>query len=222
MVTRSKRPARAPAAISPAIPAPITTACVPSADATHGWNRGLSRDCQLGLARARSSSISRAVGISKPLGSSLEMAISILLGVLTAGSRKPLKETPRVAQAQRGAHNGRGAMEFRMLGPLEVRRGEETLALGGAKQRALFAILLLHANHVVSRERLAELLWGDEPPSTADHVIEVYVSQLRRVLEPEGAPFKLLVRKAAGYLLQVPPSDIDVNQFAGLVDGARS
>jgi len=109
-----------------------------------------------------------------------------------------------------------------MLGPLEVRRGEETLALGGAKQRALFAILLLHANHVVSRERLAELLWGDEPPSTADHVIEVYVSQLRRVLEPEGAPFKLLVRKAAGYLLQVPPSDIDVNQFAGLVDGARS
>lgn len=115
-----------------------------------------------------------------------------------------------------------GAMEFRMLGPLEVRRGEETLALGGAKQRALFAILLLHANHVVSRERLAELLWGDEPPSTADHVIEVYVSQLRRVLEPDGAPYKLLVRKPAGYVLQVSPSDIDVNQFASLVEGARS
>ncbi|HEV3406439.1 MAG TPA: BTAD domain-containing putative transcriptional regulator, partial [Candidatus Dormibacteraeota bacterium] len=113
-------------------------------------------------------------------------------------------------------------MEFRMLGPLEVRRGEETLPLGGAKQRALLAILMLHANHVVSRERLAELLWGDEPPSTADHVIEVYVSQLRRVLEPEGAPYKLLVRKPAGYLLQVSPSDIDVNQFATLVDGARS
>src|SRR5689334_10876450 len=115
-----------------------------------------------------------------------------------------------------------GAMEFRMLGPLEVRRGEETLALGGAKQRALFTILLLHANHVVSRERLAELLWGDEPPPTADHVIEVYVSQLRRALEPEGAPYKMLIRKPAGYVLQVSPSDIDVNQFADLVEGARS
>src|SRR5690242_2943582 len=113
-------------------------------------------------------------------------------------------------------------MEFRMLGPLEVRRGDETLALGGAKQRALFAILLLHANHVVSRERLAELLWGDEPPPTADHVIEVYVSQLRRVLEPDGAPYQLLLRKPAGYLLQVSPSDIDVNQFASLVEGARA
>ena len=115
-----------------------------------------------------------------------------------------------------------GAMEFRMLGPLEVRRGDETLALGGAKQRALLAILLLHANHVVGRERLAELLWGDEPPPTADHVIEVYVSQLRRVLEPEGAPYKMLVRKPAGYVLQVAASDLDVNTFAGLVEGARS
>ena len=115
-----------------------------------------------------------------------------------------------------------GGMEFRMLGPLEVRRGDETLALGGAKQRALLAILLLHANHVVGRERLAELLWGDEPPPTADHVIEVYVSQLRRVLEPEGAPYKMLVRKPAGYVLQVSASDLDVNTFAGLVEGARS
>jgi len=115
-----------------------------------------------------------------------------------------------------------GAMEFRMLGPVEVRRGEESLALGGAKQRALLAILLVHANHIVSRERLAELLWGDEPPSTADHVIEVYVSQLRRVLEPEGAPYKVLVHKPAGYVLQVAPSDIDVNQFASLVEEARS
>ncbi|HET9783283.1 MAG TPA: BTAD domain-containing putative transcriptional regulator [Candidatus Dormibacteraeota bacterium] len=109
-----------------------------------------------------------------------------------------------------------------MLGPLEVRTGEEILALGGAKQRALLAILLLHANHVVSRERLAELLWGDEPPPTADHVIEVYVSQLRRVLEPDGAPYKVLVRKPAGYVLQVPASDIDTAQFASLVESAKT
>jgi predicted ATPase/DNA-binding SARP family transcriptional activator len=112
-------------------------------------------------------------------------------------------------------------MEFRMLGPLEVRSGGETLALGGAKQRALLAILLLQPNHVVTRERLAELLWGDEPPPTADHVIEVYVSQLRRALEPAGAPYKLLVRKPAGYVLQVEASDIDATQFTSLVESAK-
>ena len=113
-------------------------------------------------------------------------------------------------------------MEFRLLGPLEVRSGNEALPLGGAKQRALLAILLLQANHVVSRERLSELLWNDEPPPTADHVIEVYVSQLRRVLEPDGAPYKVLLRKPAGYVLEVDPSDIDTTQFARLVEGARS
>lgn len=113
-------------------------------------------------------------------------------------------------------------MEFRILGPLEVRRGDAVLALGGAKQRALLAILLLHANHVVGRDRLAGLLWGDEPPSTADHVIEVYVSQLRRALEPEGAPYKVLVRKPAGYVLQAEAGEVDATRFAELVESARS
>ncbi len=115
-----------------------------------------------------------------------------------------------------------GAMEFRLLGPLEVRREEETLPLGGAKQRALLAVLLLHANHAVGRERLAELLWGEDPPPTADHVIEVYVSQLRRVLEPDGAPYKVLVRKPAGYALQVDPGDIDSARFEKQVEDAKS
>jgi predicted ATPase/DNA-binding SARP family transcriptional activator len=113
-------------------------------------------------------------------------------------------------------------MEFRLLGPLEVRREDETLALGGAKQRALLAILLLHANRVVARERLAELLWSEDPPPTAEHVIEVYVSQLRRVLEPDGAPYTVLVRKPSGYVLQVAPGDTDASQFEKLVEGARS
>lgn len=113
-------------------------------------------------------------------------------------------------------------MEFRLLGPLEVRSGDEALPLGGAKQRALLAILLLQANHVVSRERLSELLWNDDPPPTADHVIEVYVSQLRRVLEPDGAPYKVLIRKPVGYVLEVDPSDIDTTRFARLVESARS
>ena len=57
-------------------------------------------------------------------------------------------------------------MEYRVLGPLEALGCEGPLPLGGAKQRALLALLLLNANHVVSRERLIDELWGEDPPET--------------------------------------------------------
>jgi predicted ATPase/DNA-binding SARP family transcriptional activator len=117
---------------------------------------------------------------------------------------------------------GSVAMKFRVLGPMEVRRGDQALSLGGAKQRVLLAILLIEANHVVGLERLADLLWRDEPPATADHIIEVYVSQLRRALEPAGAPYRILVRKPSGYMLQVPPDAVDAAEFHALVEAARS
>jgi predicted ATPase/DNA-binding SARP family transcriptional activator len=113
------------------------------------------------------------------------------------------------------------AMKFRVLGPMEVRRDDQALGLGGAKQRALLAILLIEANHVVGLGRLADLLWRDEPPPTSDHVIEVYVSQLRRALEPTGAPYHVLVRKAAGYMLQVAPDAVDAAEFQALVEAAK-
>jgi predicted ATPase/DNA-binding SARP family transcriptional activator len=113
-------------------------------------------------------------------------------------------------------------MKFRVLGPMEVTRGDQTLGLGGAKQRALLAILLIEANHVVGLERLAELLWRDEPPPTSDHIIEVYVSQLRRALEPAGAPYHVLVRKPSGYMLQVAPEAVDAAEFQDLVQAAKA
>src|SRR5712692_5826429 len=113
-------------------------------------------------------------------------------------------------------------MKFRVLGPLEVTRGDQALALGGAKQRALLAILLIEANHVVALDRLAELLWRDEAPPTSDHIIEVYVSQLRRALEPDGAPYHVLMRKPSGYMLEVKPADLDAAEFRDLVEGAKS
>ena len=64
-------------------------------------------------------------------------------------------------------------MEFRLLGPLEVRAGDGPLPLGGAKQRALLALLLLNANRVVSRERLIDELWGEDPPETAVKTVQV-------------------------------------------------
>src|SRR5438067_7850430 len=102
-------------------------------------------------------------------------------------------------------------MEYRALGSLEVRDGEGLLPLGGAKQRALLALLLLSANRVVSRERLIDELWGDEPPETAVTSVQVYVSRLRKLL-PAGR----LVTQSPGYLLRVEPDELDLERFEGL------
>ena len=75
-------------------------------------------------------------------------------------------------------------MEFQILGPLEVRHEGAQVALGAAKQRALLAILLVHANELVSSDRLIEELWP-KPPRTAANALQVYVGKLRKALEPE-------------------------------------
>jgi YVTN family beta-propeller protein len=103
-------------------------------------------------------------------------------------------------------------MQYRVLGPLEVRDGEESLPLAGAKQRALLALLLLHANRVLSRDRLIDELWGDEPPATAVTSLQVYVSRLRKLL-----PASALLTRPPGYLLEVEPDDLDLQRFERLL-----
>ena len=73
-------------------------------------------------------------------------------------------------------------MDCRILGPLEVWDRGEMLALGGTKQRAVLADLLIHANEVVSTDRLIDDLWGEEPPETAQSAVQGYVSHLRKLL----------------------------------------
>ena len=107
-------------------------------------------------------------------------------------------------------------MEFGLLGTLEVRAGDGPLPLGGPKQRALLALLLLHANRVVARERLIDELWGEDPPETAVKAVQVYVSRLRKLL-PEG----MLVTRPPGYLLEVEPEALDLQRFERLVAEAR-
>src|SRR5467141_1900513 len=102
-------------------------------------------------------------------------------------------------------------MEFRILGPLAVCSEGRELSLGGAKQRALLAVLLLHKNEVVSIDRLVDELWGDQPPATAFKVVHVYVSQLRKALRDRGGrgdEERVLVTRAPGYMLCVEPSEI--------------
>ena len=107
-------------------------------------------------------------------------------------------------------------MDFRLLGPLEVVERDRPLALGGAKQRALLAVLLLHANDVVSTERLIDLLWGESPPSTVAKSVQTYVSRLRKTL----GTGRLLTR-TPGYVLHVDPSELDLARFERLVAQAR-
>jgi DNA-binding SARP family transcriptional activator/ABC-type branched-subunit amino acid transport system substrate-binding protein/streptogramin lyase len=106
-------------------------------------------------------------------------------------------------------------MRVCILGPLEVWEDGTRLQLGQGRQRALLVLLVLHANEVVSTDRLVDGLWGEHPPATAAKVIQGYVSQLRKVL-----PEDVLVTHAAGYVLRA--SETDAAEFERLVDGARS
>ena len=103
-------------------------------------------------------------------------------------------------------------MQFRLLGPLEVLDNDRSLALGRGHQRALFALLLLNANEVVSTDRLIDELWGEAPPRTVLKSIHVYVSRLRKELG-DGR----LETQPPGYVLRVERSEIDLGLFEQLV-----
>ena len=107
-------------------------------------------------------------------------------------------------------------MEFRILGPLEVRDQGHVLPLTAAKPRALLAILLVHPNEAVSSDRLIDALWGETPPPTAANALQVYVTQVRRLLEPQRAkraPSEVLPARAGGYALRAEPEALDAERF---------
>src|SRR5215208_2582440 len=108
-------------------------------------------------------------------------------------------------------------MDFRILGPLEAHRNGAEVSTGGPKQRALLALLLLHANETVSRAALVDGLWGERPPETAAKALQVYVSQLRRALGRE-----LVVTRPGGYQLAIAPDALDLFRFERLVGEARA
>jgi DNA-binding SARP family transcriptional activator len=107
-------------------------------------------------------------------------------------------------------------VEFRILGPLEVRAAGRAVAVPGAKPRAVLAVLLLNANRSVSAEQLALALWGEEAPAGAGNTIQVHVSRLRKAL---GAGDHLMTT-TTGYRLEVGPDELDVERFErGLAAG---
>ena len=107
-------------------------------------------------------------------------------------------------------------MEFRILGPLEVRDGDRTIPLAGGRQRALLMLLLLNANEALSTDRLVEQMWGEDAPTTAPKVVQNHVSQLRRALG-DG----MLVTEAFGYALRVEQGSLDLDRFERLLAEGR-
>jgi DNA-binding SARP family transcriptional activator len=107
--------------------------------------------------------------------------------------------------------------EFRILGSLDVISDQGPLTLGGSKQRALLALLLLNAGRVVPTDTLVDQLWGERPPRTAVTSLQNFLSQLRKLLGPDT-----VVTKSPGYLLRVERDRIDAFRFEELLDQART
>jgi predicted ATPase/DNA-binding SARP family transcriptional activator len=118
---------------------------------------------------------------------------------------------------------GLGAcMEYRILGPLEVRRGDSPLPVGGPRHRKLLAVLLLHAGDMVSAEHLIGALWGNEPPASAAAMLHVRISEVRAALRGVGADVGL-VTQSGGYRLDLDDEALDSRRFERMAEaGGRA
>jgi DNA-binding SARP family transcriptional activator len=110
-----------------------------------------------------------------------------------------------------------GRLDFRILGPLALRMDGELVPVGGPKQRALLALLLLSANRVVSRDRLIEELFAGQSVNSADHALRNHVSRLRKTLQDGGYGTPRLAARTPGYLLRVEPGELDLDRFEELL-----
>ena len=110
-------------------------------------------------------------------------------------------------------------MDYRMLGPLEALDGERPIPLGGARQRAVLALLLVHRNQALSRDVIVDELWGDDAPQTAVKVLQNCVSSLRKVLPKGGETLRTV---GSGYELRLEPDELDRDRFERLVAEGRA
>jgi DNA-binding SARP family transcriptional activator len=112
-------------------------------------------------------------------------------------------------------------MRFRILGHLEVQGPDGWTAISAAKWRSLLACLLVRPGQLVPTESLIFELWGENPPSTANNMVSIYVHRLRKEVigDAEG---RILVHRAPGYLLRVAPGEVDLQQFEALVGQGRA
>jgi DNA-binding SARP family transcriptional activator/tetratricopeptide (TPR) repeat protein len=116
-------------------------------------------------------------------------------------------------------------MEFRVLGPVEMRVGGQRVNVGHARQRALLAVLLFELNRVVPAERLIDRVWGEAPPASVRNVVYGLVARLRAAIANASQPGLELSRRAAGYIIEADPELLDLYRFrqqAALATTARA
>ena len=109
-----------------------------------------------------------------------------------------------------------GRIQFRVLGPIEVDTGGGPISLGGPKQRAVLAHLLLRANQLVPADTLVDEVWGEDPPEQARNVIQTYVSHLRKAIGRDR-----IQSHAPGYRLRLDQTELDATRFDELIREAR-
>jgi YVTN family beta-propeller protein len=136
-------------------------------------------------------------------------------GRLNGGKTAAPNRFTAVLTAATVARTKEHSIEFRILGPLEVSDDGREISIRGRKLQSLLAVLLLHAGEVVSRDRLIDDLWGDEPPSTARKTLQVHVSRLRREVGDA------IVSRGGGYSIRVEPGELDLERFERLVADGR-
>src|SRR5215218_9871489 len=114
-------------------------------------------------------------------------------------------------------------MDFHILGPLEVLDEGRAIPLAGSKQRALLALLLLHANETLTTDRLIDELWGERPPAGAAKTVQMQISRLRKALArgDGGESTSVVVTRGRGYELRVDPHRLDSQRFEQLLAEGR-
>ena len=120
---------------------------------------------------------------------------------------------------------GRDGLLVRILGRLDACDGDAEIDLGGRRQRAVLAVLVLARGEIVPAERIADCLWGDDLPGNVSGAVQSYVSHLRRRLQPDGAPRSrrgIIASAGSGYALRLPPDAVDAWWFEQLVQDAAT
>lgn len=112
------------------------------------------------------------------------------------------------------------AIEFRLLGPMELRINGDTIELGTAKQRAVLAVLLTAEGRPVTIDALVDRVWGDEPPDQVRKTVYSYMSRLRGLFRGHTAT-PLIRAGGGGYVLDVPPEAVDMHRFRRFAERAR-
>src|SRR5215471_14757545 len=148
-----------------------------------------------------------------------------VLGLDPARLRTLTRTTPEPAGPEGGRRPRVSGLQLKVLGPVEAWRDGTRAGLSEPRQRAVLGLLALNPDVLVHRETLIDVLWPDDPPPTAAHLLQTYVSRLRRALDPGRPPrdpHGLLVSAGTSYRLRVTADQLDLLAFRQLAADARA